>query len=74
MKQPSWVTQLVVGLILSGLVAWATWVTAATWGHEARVTVVESKMDDITEVKNGVRDVNLKVDRLVEALLKRKEK
>jgi len=67
---PMWIVQAVVGLILSGGVAWCTWASVSSWKHEVRINVVESKVEDIHsdigEIKGDVKEMNRKLDRLIE--------
>jgi septation ring formation regulator EzrA len=57
---PSWIVQTVVGAALTGLIAWATWATATTSKHETRISVVETRTDNIdkslTEIKSNQKD------------------
>jgi hypothetical protein len=67
---PMWIVQTVLGLILSGGIAWCTWASVTNWKHEVRIGVVETKVDDIHsdigEIKGDVKDMNRKLDRLIE--------
>lgn len=67
---PMWIVQTIVGLALSGGVAWCTWASVSSWKHEVRINVVESKVDDIHgdigEIKGDVKEMNQKLDRLIE--------
>jgi len=69
-RVPMWIMQAVVGVILSGGIAWCTWASVASWKHEARIGVVETKVndihDDIAEIKDGNKEMNRKLDRLLE--------
>jgi hypothetical protein len=69
-KVPMWLLQALFGAVLSGGIAWTTWATVAVNKHEAKVLVVEAKMDgmksDIKDIKEGVKDTNDKLDRLIE--------
>jgi len=68
---PMWIVQAVVGLILSGGIAWCTWASVTNWKHEVRINVVESKVDDIhgdiNEIKEMQKETNRKLDRLIES-------
>ena len=68
---PMWIVQAVVGLILSGGVAWCTWASVSNWKHEVRIGVVETKVDgvksDIGEIKEMQKETNRKLDRLIES-------
>lgn len=67
---PMWIVQAIVGLVLSGGVAWCTWASVSNWKHEVRIGVVETKVDDIhkdiDEIKDGQKEMNRKLDRLIE--------
>jgi hypothetical protein len=67
---PMWVIQTVVGLVLSGGIAWCTWASVSSWKHEVRIGVVETKVDDIhgdiSEIKEMQKETNRKLDRLIE--------
>jgi hypothetical protein len=67
---PMWLIQAIVGLFLTGLVTGATWLSTNTWKHEVRITNVETKVDgvksDIVEIKDGQKEINRKLDRLIE--------
>jgi hypothetical protein len=67
---PMWVVQTIVGILLTSGVAWATWASVTSWKHDGRIAVVESKMetvkDDIKEIKDGNKEMNHKLDRLLE--------
>jgi len=67
---PMWLIQVIIGLILSSTVAWATWSSVSSWKQDARLAVVETKVetvrDDITEIKDGQKEMNHKLDRLLE--------
>jgi hypothetical protein len=67
---PMWIVQAVVAVLLSGGVAWCTWASVSSWKHEQRIAVVETKVDvvkdDITEIKDGNKEMNRKLDRLLE--------
>jgi outer membrane murein-binding lipoprotein Lpp len=69
-RVPMWVLQAIAGVVLSGGVAWTTWATVATNRHEAKIMVVETKMDDVHEdikdIKAGQEKLNDKMDRLLE--------
>ncbi len=67
---PMWIVQAIVGLVLSGGVAWCTWASVSNWKHEVRIGVVETKVDDIHsdigEIKEMQKETNRKLDRLIE--------
>jgi len=67
---PMWIVQTVIGLILSGGIAWCTWASVSNWKHEVRIGVVETKVDgiksDISEIKDMQKETNQKLDRLIE--------
>lgn len=67
---PSWIVQAIVGIVLSSGVAWASWATVTSMKHETRISVVETKADnvkdDIVEIKDGQKEMNNKLDRLIE--------
>lgn len=68
---PMWLVQAVVGLLLTSGVAWATWASVTAWKHDSRISVVETKVesvkDDIKEIKDGQKEMNQKLDRILEA-------
>jgi hypothetical protein len=65
-----WIVQAVVGLALTSMASWATWASVATWKHETRLAVVETRTDGIdkslTEIKASQSEINHKLDRLIE--------
>ena len=65
-----WIIQLVLGAVLTGGIAWCTWASVSSWKHEVRIGVVETKMDgfssDLDEIKDGQKEMNRKLDRLIE--------
>ncbi len=65
-----WLIQAIVGLLLTSGVAWATWASVTAWKHDSRIGVVEVKVDgvkdDITEIKDGQKEMNRKLDRILE--------
>jgi hypothetical protein len=65
-----WIVQTILGLILSGGVAWCTWASVSSWKHEVRINVVETKVEDIHsdigEIKQMQKETNQKLDRLIE--------
>jgi hypothetical protein len=65
-----WVIQAIIGLVLSGGAAWCTWASVSSWKHEVRIGVIESKVEDIhtniAEIKDGQKEMNAKLDRLIE--------
>jgi len=67
---PMWLVQAVVGVLLSGLVAWTTWATATTTKNDARIAVVEDHQKGIDknldEIKDTQREMNHKLDKLIE--------
>lgn len=67
---PMWVLQALLGIVLSGGVAWTTWATVTSYKHEAAIQVVQTKQDamadDMKEIKDGTKELNQKVDRLLE--------
>jgi len=74
---PVWVIQSVVGILLASLVSWASWTTATTMKHETALATTKTDVDnvkgDISEIKDGMkeiregsRDMNKKLDRLIE--------
>lgn len=67
---PMWVVQAVVGVMLSAGVAWTTWASVTAWKHDSRISVVETKVEtvksDISEIKDGQKEMNRKLDRLIE--------
>jgi len=67
---PVWIIQTVIGIILSGGIAWCTWASVSNWKHEVRIGVVETKVDglkgDINEIKEMQKETNQKLDRLIE--------
>lgn len=69
-SSPPWITQTVIGLILTSLVAWASWSTATVNKQDARISVVEARAggvdSDITEIKQTLIRLDSKLDRLVE--------
>ena len=69
-KVPMWVLQAVFGTLLSAGVAWTTWATVTANKHEAKIQVVETKVDalksDISDIKDGQKEMNKKLDRLIE--------
>lgn len=69
-RVPMWLLQAMFGAILSGGIAWTTWATVASNKHESKIAVVEAKMDavkdDIQEIKDGQKEMNQKLDRLIE--------
>lgn len=69
-RVPMWVLQALFGVILSGGVAWTTWATVTANQHEAKILVVETKVDDIhkdiAEIKRGQQRIDDKLDRLIE--------
>lgn len=70
LSRSRWIVQAVVGLVLSAGVAWTTWASVTAWKHDSRISVVETKVDvvksDITEIKDGQKEMNQKLDRLIE--------
>ena len=68
---PMWIVQAVVGILLTSGVAWATWASVSSWSNAARISVVETKVDgvrdDIAEIKDGNKEMNRKLDRLLES-------
>lgn len=67
---PMWLIQTILGILLSSGIAWATWASVTSWKHESRISTVETKIndvkDDITEIKDGQKEMNRKLDRLLE--------
>jgi hypothetical protein len=67
---PMWIVQVGVGLLLSSGVAWATWASVSSWKQEGRISVVETKVDgvkdDIKDIKDSQKEMNQKLDRLME--------
>lgn len=65
-----WIVQAFLALFLTSGAAWATWASVSSWNHETRITVVESKVDsvkdDITEIKDAEKEINRKLDHLIE--------
>lgn len=65
-----WIIQAFLATILTGGVAWCTWASVSTWKHEVRIGVVETKVEDIhkdiDEIKDGQKEMNRKLDRLIE--------
>ena len=60
----------VVGVSLTGLISWATWSTAREINHEARISIVETKTDNIYKsldrIEQGQRDLSKKIDGIKE--------
>jgi hypothetical protein len=69
-RVPLWIIQAIFGVVLSGSIAWATWASTSSWKHEKQIAVVEAKVDDIhgdiAEIKDGQKEMNRKLDRLIE--------
>lgn len=67
---PAWIIQSIVAVLLSALLGWGTWATTSINGHSATLSAAKQKADDtdndIKDIKQGVRDLNQKVDRLIE--------
>lgn len=67
---PMWVLQAILGIVLSGGVAWTTWATVTANRHESAIAVAEAKVDavkdDISEIKGTQRTMDGKLDRLLE--------
>ncbi len=67
---PAWVIQSIVAVLLSALLGWGTWATTSINGHTTSIAAAKQKSDDtdgdIKDIKQGVRDLNQKVDRLIE--------
>ena len=60
-KVPGWLIQAVLGLMLTSMIGWATWATATAHKQDNRVSVVETKVDgltdDISELKTGQKEI-----------------
>ena len=67
---PMWIVQALVGILLTSGVAWATWASVSSWKQAERISVVETKVDDvhgdINEIKDSQKEMNRKLDRLIE--------
>jgi hypothetical protein len=65
---PMWLVQAFVGILLTSGVAWATWASVTSWKHDGRIAVVETKVetvkDDIKEIKDGQKEILLKLDKM----------
>lgn len=72
--QSNWVVKAVVTtaitLALGGAVAWAAKLSSTSHDHETRITVNTTQIgdvkDDIKEIKDGQKEMNQKLDRLIE--------
>lgn len=66
---PSWIVQVVVGTMITALVAWTTWATATTQKHETRIAVVETRTNGIDEslkeIKANQKDQTQMLQRLL---------
>ena len=60
----------VIGLALMGLISWATWATATSIKHESRISVVETRTDNIYDslkrLEDGQKDIGKRIDKLSE--------
>ena len=69
-RVPMWMVQAAAVALLTGGISWCTWASVASWKHEVRIGVVETKVDgvkdDIKEIKEGQKETNRKLDRLLE--------
>jgi len=69
-RAPMWLVQAVVGILLTSGVAWATWASVTAWKHDTRITVTETRVEGLdktlTEIKDGQKEMNRKLDRLIE--------
>jgi hypothetical protein len=67
---PMWFIQAILGVLLTSALAWGTWASVTTWKHETRIAVTERDVstlkDNIKEIKDGNREMNRKLDRLLE--------
>ena len=74
-RLPAWIPQLVVGLVLSSLIAWTTWASVASWRHETRITVTERDVRDvkvdIVEIKDAQKKQIEKLDEIKMLLIQR---
>ncbi len=72
---PAWVPQLVIGLMLTSLIAWTTWASVSSWQHETRITVAERDVKDvkadIVEIKDGQKEQIKKLDEIKMILIQR---
>jgi hypothetical protein len=67
---PMWIIQTVLGVLLSGGIAWTTWASVTAWKHDTRIGIVETKVDDIhgdiSEIKDGQKAILLKLDKMTD--------
>ena len=67
---PLWLFQTIIGMLLTGALAWVTWASTSSWKHEVRITAVEGTVSDVKsdviEIKDGQKTINAKLDRLIE--------
>jgi hypothetical protein len=75
---PMWIVQAAVGILLTSGVAWATWASVSSWKQESRISVMETKVDgvkdDIKDIKDGQKEINQKLDRMLERRSDRSER
>jgi hypothetical protein len=67
---PMWLVQGAIAVLLSGGITWCTWASVSNWKHEVRLGIVETKVDnvhqDIQDIKDSQLEMNRKLDRLIE--------
>lgn len=71
---PSWMVKAIVGTLITALIggaaAWGRTLSTKANSHETRITVTEDRVDrlkgDVAEIKDGVKEMNRKLDRLIE--------
>jgi len=67
---PVWLVQAISGTIVGAILAWGAWATTTAAKHEARIAVVETKINEVHEniqdIKATELRINAKLDRLIE--------
>lgn len=71
---PRWMVKAIaiaiIGALVTGAGAWGAHLSGKANDHEKRIAVVETKVDDvkddIREIKDGQKETNQKLDRLLD--------
>ncbi len=41
----------IIGIILTGIISWSTWITTAVWEDRTRLARIETKLDILIEIQ-----------------------
>lgn len=63
----------IAAAVITALISWATWSTAQTSKHDVRISVVETRTDNIDKSLDEIKANQKETNRLIERLAARRK-